>query len=104
VFELVDGYQVPVDVALKVIELSVGGFSARSTMAFPPGERHQFRFTTADEREVTIEATAIHCRLAQAGPSGQLAYVSGFEFVSSARTDEAVAVLIDTLSSVFSLE
>lgn len=104
VLGLVDGYLMPLDVPLSVIELSTGGFSVRGATAFPPGARHHFRFTTGEDREVTIDATAVHCRLVQAQPDGTVAYVSGFEFASNIRTDEAVAVLIDTLSSVFSLE
>lgn len=104
VLGLVDGYLLPLDVPLTVIELSSGGFSVRGATPFPPGARHHFRFTTGQNQEVTIDATAVHCRLAQADSTGGVAYVSGFEFVSNARSDEAVAVLIDTLSSVFSLE
>jgi hypothetical protein len=104
VLGLVDGYLMPLDVPLTVIELSTGGFSVRGSTAFPPGARHHFRFTTGQDREVTIDATAVHCRLVQADAPGTLAYVTGFEFASNARNDEAVAVLIDTLSSVFSLE
>ena len=104
VLELVDGALMPSAVALKMIELGVGGFSVRSVTPFPPGARHQFRFTTGRDQEVTIDATAVHCRLVQAGPGNVMAYVSGFEFVSDARSDAALAILIDTLASVFSLE
>jgi hypothetical protein len=104
VLGLVDGYLLPLDVPLAVIELSTGGFSVRGATPFPPGSRHHFRFTTGQDQEVTIDATAVHCRLVQAGTDGHIAYISGFEFSSDPRTDEAVAVLIDTLSSVFSLE
>lgn len=104
VLGLIDGFLMPLDVPLAIIELSSGGFSVRGGTAFPPGARHHFRFTTSLEREVTLDATAIHCRLVEAGTHGEIAYVTGFEFASNARNDEAVAVLIDTLSSVFSLE
>jgi hypothetical protein len=104
VLGLIEGHLVPLDVALVVRELSQAGFSVLSPSPFPPGSRHHFRFTAANQKMVTLDATAIHCRLTEADADGRLAYVSGFEFASNARTDEAIGVLIDTLASVLSLE
>jgi len=104
VLGLVDGSLIPLDIPLKVRDLSEGGFSVQSRSPFPPGSRHHFRFTTAREEAVMIDAVAVHCRLAAADVDGHVAYMTGFEFISSARTDEAVNVLIDTLSSLFSME
>jgi PilZ domain len=104
VLGLVEGFLVPLDVPLEIRELSQGGFSVHSASPFPPGSQHHFRFTTTTHEEVTIDATAVHCRLTQADAGGHVTYVTGFEFVSSQRTDEAVGVLIDTLTSVLSLD
>jgi hypothetical protein len=100
----VEGQVVPLDVPLTVRELSRGGFSCESTVPFPPGTAHHFRFTTPVGAMVTLDATAVHCRLTRADAEGHHAYISGFEFQSSEATDQAVAALIDTLSSVLSLE
>lgn len=100
----VEGQLMPLDVPLVVRDLSQGGFSTVSHIPFPPGSSHHFRFTTASGVEVMLDAMAVHCRLAAAGADGNYTYVTGFEFHSSARTDAGVAMLIDTLSSVFSLE
>ena len=100
----VEGQVMPLDVPLIVRDLSRGGFSCESTVPFPPGTVHHFRFTTVAGAVVSIDATAVHCRLTRADAEGHHAYISGFEFQSTEATDQAVAVLIDTLSSVLSLE
>lgn len=94
----------PLDVPLTVRDLSQGGFSAESTVPFPPGTHHQFRFTTATAHEVTLDATVVHCRLAAAGDDGHFTYITGFEFHSDETTDKSIATLIDTLASVLALE
>lgn len=101
---MVEGQLVPLDVRLVVRELAEAGFSIESPTPFAPGARQHFRFTTAARDEVMLDATAIHCRLSSADASGHVKYITGFEFISSPNTDRAVAVLIDTLSSVLSLE
>jgi hypothetical protein len=100
----VEGELVPLDVRLIVRDLGRGGFSCESTVAFPPGTRHRFRFTTPSGAVVSIEATAVHCRLTRADAEGHHAYVSGLEFVSNEATEDAISVLIDTLSSVLFME
>lgn len=104
VMGLVEGRRVPLDVPLRVRDLSQGGFSAESSSPFPPGTHHDFRFTTAAGHEVTLAATVVHCRLASAGADGQLTYVTGFEFHSSESTDKSISSLMDTLASVLSLD
>lgn len=94
----------PLDVPLVVRDLGQGGFSTESSVPFPPGTSHHFRFTTATDTVVTLDAKAVHCRLASAAADGHFSYITGFEFHSDPMTDEAVGVLIDTLASVLSLE
>jgi hypothetical protein len=104
VLGVVEGRRVPLDVPLTVRDLSQGGFSTESTVPFPPGSHHQFRFTTAAHQEVTLAATVVHCRLAAASDDGQFTYITGFEFHSDESTDSSIASLIDTLASVLALE
>lgn len=100
----VEGQLVPLDLPLVLRDLSRGGFSCESTVPFPPGTAHQFRFTTPAGAVVTLEASAIHCRLTRVDADGQHAYISGLEFQSSEATDQAVSILVDTLSSVLSMD
>jgi hypothetical protein len=100
----VDGELVALDVPLKVRDLTEAGFSTESTVPFPPGSGQHFRFTTKAGAVVHLDATSVHCRLASATADGHYSYVTGFEFHSDPDTDEAVRALVDTLSSVLSLE
>jgi hypothetical protein len=94
----IEGRRVPLDISITMRDLSQGGFSAESSTPFPPGTSHHFRFTApAHGSEVSVEATAVHCRLASASPDGGVTYVTGFEFHSDAATDKAVATLIASL-------
>lgn len=104
VLGLVEGKRIPLDVPMTVRDLSQGGFSAESSVPFPPGTHHHFRFTTIDQHEVSLDATSVHCRLASVTHDGHHTYITGFEFVSTDATDQSVAALVDTLSSVLTLD
>lgn len=104
VLGLVEGRLLPIDVPLKLRDLSQGGFSAESSVPFPPGTHHHFLFTTLDQNEVALDATVVHCRLASAQTDGHYTYVSGFEFLSSDATDRSVAQVLDTIASVLALD
>jgi hypothetical protein len=104
VLGLVEGKRVPLDVPLTIRDLSQGGFSAESSVPFPPGTQHHFRFTTTNQNEVSLDATSVHCRLASVDRDGHYTYITGFEFVSDETTDKSIAMLIDTLTSVLSLD
>jgi hypothetical protein len=84
---------------LNLVDLGFGGFAVESPIAFSPGSRHAFRFTTGAGVAVSIQADTVYCR-----PSGQAdgmeSYVSGFKYVISGGDDErAVDILIDTANS-----
>ena len=101
---MVDGHLVPIEMPLMIRDLGEAGFSTESSVPFPPGSHHHFRFTTLDQTAVAIEATVVHCRLARAGSDGQFTYITGFEFHSDASNDASIAVLVDTLASVLALD
>lgn len=101
---MVEGRRVPLDVTMKVRDLSQGGFSAESAVPFPPGTHHHFRFTALNQKEVSLEATAVHCRLASADADGHYTYITGFEFQTDEVSDKSIAMIIDTLTSVLALE
>lgn len=105
VLEMVEGRRVPLDVPMKVRDLSQGGFSAESSVPFPPGTRHHFRFSAVtQDREVSLSATVVHCRLAKADADGNYTYITGFEFLADEVADKSIAALIDTLASVLALD
>jgi len=102
---MVEGRRVPLDVPMKVRDLSQGGFSAESSVPFPPGTQHHFRFSAVNqEREVSLRATVVHCRLTSADPDGRYTYVTGFEFLADETADKSIAAIIDTLASVLALD
>src|SRR5512145_749606 len=52
------GQLVPMNVPLDVRDLSNGGFAVESSVDFPVGAVHRFRFITQNGIEVLIRATA----------------------------------------------
>jgi len=103
VLGVVGGQVMPLNAPLTLIDLTQGGFSVRSATSFPPGARHQFRFGTTSDHELTIEAISVHCCLTYVDADGHVAYVSGLEFASTPSNDKAVAALIARLSPAFAL-
>ena len=104
VLGLVEGRLVPQEMPLDIRELGEGGFSLQGASPFPPGSQYHFRFTAPGHDEVILAATAVHCRLTEADARGRVTFVTGFEFASTPQTDQAVGVLIDTLTSVLSAD
>lgn len=101
---MVEGRRVPLDVPMKIRDLSQGGFSTESSVPFPPGTQHQFLFTAINQAEVSLQATVVHCRLASVGNDGHYTYITGFEFRPDEKSDKSIAAIIDTLTSVMALE
>jgi hypothetical protein len=89
----VHGDLVALEATIVVREMSAGGFSVQSDIAFPPGSEHQFRLTSDDGASVCILARAVHS-LRLSVPGRLPAYVSGFEFLhedqDSRRTVEQI--------------
>lgn len=101
VLEQLHGQLVSVNVPLVVRELGTGGFSVESSVPFPPGARHRFRFTIAGSGEVLIDAIAAHSRSARV-TRGPDRYISGFTFWDDGNpeTARAIDVLLDAITSV----
>jgi hypothetical protein len=97
------GHTVPLDVPMAVENLSAGGFAAVSPVPFRAGTPHQFRFTTAQGREVSVHATAVHCMRCVA-PTGEPRYLIGFEFIQLQDDRAAIDVLLDSALSVLSFQ
>jgi hypothetical protein len=100
------GHVVALDVPLAVENVSGGGFAVVSPIPFQAGTSHQFRFTTAQDRTVTVTAHAIHCMRCVA-PTGEPRFLIGFEFArgtDDATMEDAIDSLLDSALSVISFQ
>jgi len=89
---------------MGVENLSAGGFAAVSSIPFQTGTSHQFRFTTAQGRMVTVDAHTVHC-MRCVTPTGEPRFLMGFEFVQGVDDQaarEAIDELLDSTLSVIS--
>src|SRR5688572_12904839 len=84
-------------------EISLGGFSIESTMAFPPGLVHQFRFALEDGSETHVSATSVHCAISSS-VRGTPVHVTGFEFIQRERhVRDTVEELIERISNLIAV-
>ena len=105
VLEQLHGQLVSVKVPLVVREMGAGGFSVESTVPFPPGARHRFRFTLAGGGKVIVEADGVHMRsMSQTGGTDR--DISGFAFCRDGHPESARAVrtLLDAVSSILHVQ
>jgi hypothetical protein len=93
------GHLVPFGVPLRVRDVSAGGFSIESSVPFPVGARHEFRFTTASGQEVRIAATVMHTQPAGADAESPT-YICGLAFLHDPNHDTGGD--IDTLLEAMS--
>jgi hypothetical protein len=96
---VLDGKLARGNLRLSLVDLSFGGFSVESVLAFPPSTRHMFRFTTASGVAVNVRADAVYSR-----PSGMHdgadQFVAGFKYVVASQDDErGVDILLSAASS-----
>jgi hypothetical protein len=85
------------EVGITVREMSLGGLSMETPIAFPEGVVHDFRLTLGDESAVVLRGRVVYCR-AQPGPDGSPLYVSGVEFVEDEEPGGAVDDLLNRMS------
>jgi len=100
VLDQLHGYLVRLEVALVVRELGGGGFSIESDVPFPPGARHQFRFSPASGAQVIVDAVVVHTRSINL-PGAPPRHVTGFAFCfdSNRDTKQAVEELMAAVTS-----
>ncbi len=92
------GRVVALKVPILVRDLSSGGFSIEAPLAFPRHAIHTFRFTTAEGREVMVDAESVRCVRASR-PDEDSMFVTGFEFVSDGDTNSRqIDSLLETMS------
>ena len=74
-----EGYGVELDAKVTVREVSLGGFSVESPVAFSVGSEQTFLFSTPDSRETMVRCVCRHTRAT--GTTGTTLCVAGFEFL-----------------------
>jgi hypothetical protein len=82
-FELlgrVHGQIVSLATAVRVREISLGGLSFESTIAFPVGAIHEFRLQLGDASDVVLRARVVRC-LQHGMIDGELRYTTAVQFL-----------------------
>src|ERR1700680_2840896 len=75
----IHGRMVALDVPITVLEIGRGGFLMRTTVDFPIGATHEFRFTSANCVPLVLHARIVHT-LRTSGGGNLGSYVMGLEF------------------------
>jgi hypothetical protein len=93
------GQLVPMNLPLDVRDLSSGGFAVESSVSFPVGAVHRFRFITRTGAEVLVRATARHCRPVDS-LDGAPRFLAGFSFIlePSGETEAAIDLMLKAAS------
>ena len=84
-------------------EISVGGFSIETTIAFPPGQVHDFNFSLDDGMQMAVRAASVHCALIRI-VAGMPVHISGFEFVQrEARVRDDIESFVDRITEMIAV-
>ena len=75
------GHSVTLGVPVRLLDISLGGFRIETSIVFPLGAVHEFRFTLADGTTIELRARVLHCDI-HTSPRGVLRYSAGLEFAS----------------------
>jgi hypothetical protein len=99
VLSQIHGRLVPFGVPLTIREISAGGFSLESSVAFPVGGRYWFRFATAAGPQVVVEGAVTHTRQVSA-PGTPPRHISGFAFTHEQVHDRLadIEILLEALT------
>jgi PilZ domain-containing protein len=82
-FEILDrvhGQIVSLAAAVRVREISLGGLSFESAIAFPVGAIHEFRMQLGDRSDVVLRGRVVRC-LQHGMVDGSLRYTTAIQFV-----------------------
>jgi len=74
------GHAVTLGVPVTLLDISMGGFRIETSVVFPLGAIHEFRFTLSDGDTIEIRARVLHCGM-HTTSRGVLRYSAGLEFV-----------------------
>jgi hypothetical protein len=98
ILDRVHGQIATLNLDVRVREMSLGGMSMETAIAFPPGALHEFRLALGDGSFVLLPGRIAHCREITT-PDGQRAYVTGVQFVDEqpAEGDLSVGDLVQRI-------
>lgn len=90
----------PLDDALRVHDISLGGFAVDTPIGFTPGAEHQFEFTMPDGTLIVLSATVVHCMRINR-PDDEPLYFGGFAF-NRVRVEDRKAIeeLVSAIANV----
>jgi hypothetical protein len=74
------------DLDVHVREMSLGGLSMETAVAFPPGAIHEFRLTLGDGSFVLLRGRVAHSRETTAADGSRL-FVTGVQFLDDEPAD-----------------
>lgn len=96
------GRSVALGLPVRIREVGFGGFSLESSVPFPKGAEHLFRFTLDDGTVVEVQATSIHTM--QVTTPGGPSHFSGFAFSDPDRSRAAIDRLMDAVTGVIAFD
>lgn len=89
----ISGHVASADAAVTVREMSLGGMSLETPLAFEEGSIQEFRLTLGDGSTTLLRGRVVRCR-SHVSPDGVTTFVSGVQFVED---DSSVGGLIDKI-------
>jgi len=90
---LLHGYWVELDMPVRVIDISLGGFAVESPIPFPIGSEQTFLFSTGDGGETLVRCECRNSRTTEV--AGKTACIVGFKFLP--QPEEDLQILADTV-------
>jgi hypothetical protein len=99
ILERIHGHVASLDVAVRVLEMSLGGMGLETTFAFPVGAVHEFRLTLGDGSNVIMRGKVLRSR-EHIDAEGRRVYISGVQFLDDdpPAGDSSVGDLIDKIT------
>ena len=83
---------------LRLVDISLGGFTLSSPRPFLLGLAQVFEFRTAGESVFALKATAVHTRRVEC--DGHLSYQTGFAFVApTEKAQDTIALIVNDLAN-----
>lgn len=90
---LLHGYWIELDMPVRVLDISLGGFAVESPIPFPTGSEQTFLFSTGDGRETLVRCQCRNVRTTEV--DGATISVAGFEFLP--QPEENLQVVAETV-------
>jgi PilZ domain-containing protein len=92
------GHIAALDVAVKVREISLGGFSLETAFPFPADAVHDFSLTMGDGSATQVRGRVVRSTEAKASDGSRL-YVTGVQFIDDepSEGDSTIGDIVDCL-------